>query len=260
MSYTKRIECWENTVKISELMAKPRSSVKTVYKKQSLKKQYSQSNVRFFNMDTIDCAIKCNEINPLILNLSDDYYAGGYVSSGSGAQEESIFRRTNYCQSLLQDYYPILNNEAVYSPDISVIKSSEATKWTPIPDNEVPQFCFIACPALKYPETITKKKEDKLLPEDVEILKNKIRLIIQTAIENKHDTIIFGAMGCGAWRNPVKHVAEIFKYVLNECNGVILNYYFAILTTQDDVYQFRKRERTSVEIFSDVFGLPVSQL
>lgn len=91
-------------------------------------------------------------------------------------------------------------------------------------------------------------------------MKNKIRLIIQTAIENKHETIIFGAMGCGAWRNPVKHVAEIFKYVLDECNGVILNYYFAILTTQDDVYQFRKRERTSVEIFSDVFGLPVSQL
>ena len=260
MSYTARMRCWEDTEKRSKLMSKPETSVKIEYKNEIFNKRYLRSNVRFFDMDTIDCAIKCKEMNPLILNLSDDDYAGGYVSSGSGAQEESLFRRTNYCQSLLQHFYPILNNEAVYSPNISVIKSSELTKWTSIPENEVPQLCFVACPALKYPETIIKKKEVKLLPEDVETLKNKIRLIIQIAIEKKHETIIFGAMGCGAWRNPVKHVAEIFKSVLNECDGVILDYYFAIMTTQDDTYQFRKRDRPSVEIFADVFRLPISSI
>lgn len=249
-----RILCWKDTKEKSKTIPKPPKSVKTIYKKKTLSKIYAKSNIHFFNMDSIDCAIKFKELNPLTLNLSDDIYAGGYVGSGSGAQEESLFRTTNYCQSLLQSFYPILFNEAVYSSQISVIKTSEATQWKSIPDDKIPKLCFVACPALKYPKTVFNDNNAiELLPEDVEILKNKIRLIIQTAIENEHNTIIFGAMGCGAWCNPVKHVAQIFKCVLDECDGVILNYYFAILNARDDFGTEYKSRRPTVEIFAEVF-------
>ena len=63
-------------------------------------------------------------------------------------------------------------------------------------------------------------------------------------------------MGCGAWKNPRKHVAQIFKDVLNECDGVILNYFFAIMNTNDDSYIVRDHNKDNIstfDIFSEVF-------
>jgi uncharacterized protein (TIGR02452 family) len=197
------------------------------------------------------------DLNPLVLNLSDDLWAGGYVSSGSGAQEEAIFRRTNYFQSLLQNMYPIFSNEAIYSPGISVIKTSENENWDLIPTNEIQKLDFIAIPAIKYPETVVVNNEKKLLDKDVDLLKKKIKLIIQIAVDNNIDTIILGAMGCGAWRCPKKHVAEIFKEVLEELDGIILNYYFAIMTTNDDSYIVKDHNKDNVptiDIFTEVFS------
>lgn len=175
-------------------------------------------------MDAIEC---CLEYAPdaLVLNLADDLVPGGCVAQGSRAQEEALFRCTNYCATLTDNFYPIENDEAVYSPGVSVIKTSD---WKRI--ETPPKMAFVACPGLKYPKT----KNGRLCATDVAILKMKIELIIQTAFEFGHETIIFGALGCGAWGNPPGHVAEIFKQVLDEYDGYVPNYYFAILTTPGD--------------------------
>lgn len=249
--FDERIACTEDTKYKSKIMGKVDDSVKSVYKNENFTKKYSMSNVRLIDIDVVDCAIKCKIMNPIILNFTDEKNRGGC----SGDEEESLFRRTNYCQSLLKKFYPILEGEAVYSPNISVIKTSEATNWISIPDNEVPKISFVACPTLKYINTyVSKRSEIKMHSKDVEILKNKIKLTIQVAIENRHDTIIFG--GCCEPSAPIKHVAEIFKRVLIECDGVILNYYFAMST--ETHRQFREKERSKIEIFSDVFGIPIS--
>lgn len=89
------------------------------------------------------------------------------------------------------------------------------------------------------------------------MMKTKIITIIQTAIKFKYETIIFGALGCGAWKNPPKHVAQIFKEVLNNYDGCILNYYFAIMNTTDENYIVRnhnKDSRQNIDIFKDVFN------
>ena len=57
---------------------------------------------------------------------------------------------------------------------------------------------------------------ERLKPEDCERLKIKVRLILQIAIQKGHDAVVLGALGCGAWRNPPQHVAEIFQEVLAE--------------------------------------------
>ena len=255
--FVKRIDCWNNTLELCKNIEPPsQPSEKVVYKNEPFTKKYDKSTIRFYNMDCVNLGLSMIHLNPLVLNLSDDLWSGGWVSSGSNAQEESIFRRTNYFQSLLQNMYPILPNEAIYSPGISVIKTSEKTNWELIPTNEIQKLDFIACPALKYPETILVNNEKRLFDKDIEILKKKIKLIIQIAVDNHHDTIILGGMGIGAWASPGKQVAEIFKEVLEELDGVILNYYFAILTTDGDTYivkDHNKGDKPSIEYFTEVF-------
>ena len=90
----------------------------------------------------------------------------------------------------------------------------------------VPTLDFIACPAVKYP-LLT--EEDELSEDDCVQLARKIKTILQVAKIHGHDTVIFGAMGCGAWQNPVKCVARVFKEVLQEYDGWLSNYVFAIL-------------------------------
>ena len=95
--YYLNIQCRNNTRKICEeenLM--PHKSLKLSFDKNfKYNKKYKKSNIKIFNMDTIKFSVlHCH--NPLVLNLADNNRPGGCVDSGSRAQEESLFRRTNY--------------------------------------------------------------------------------------------------------------------------------------------------------------------
>lgn len=279
-----RIKCWNDTEALCEQLAyRPPPSVKVVSEVRMLYEMVQRRNqmkmngqwspvtqVDFLNQDAIDVALDLlatkRALRPLVLNLSDDCWAGGCVEQGSGAQEESLFRRTNYHQTLVQDpaLYPILDGEAVYSPEVTILKSSEESGWQLYPVDQRPVLAFVACPAIKYPELVEDEyggsSEPRLKEEDVSRLKVKIGVIIETAARYRHDAIVLGAMGCGAWRNPAKHVAEIFKSVLDTYEGMVPYVVFAILSTSDDKYIVRQRNRegtgriSTCEIFEDVFS------
>jgi uncharacterized protein (TIGR02452 family) len=242
-----RVECWKDTLNISknQLCLPPPSSKYKFDNNFVLKKICEKTNIKFFDMDAIDCCLE-HSPNALVLNLADYDFPGGCVEMGSGAQEESLFRRTNYCMTLNEEFYPLGKDEIICSPDVSVIKTNEFTRWKLMDTNNLPKVSFIACPGICYPHTIKVCGEKKLQESDVVILKQKIKTIIQIAVQFKHDTVILGALGCGAWRNPAKHVAEIFKDVLREYDGTMLNFYFAILSTS-------KGEQKTVDIFEDAF-------
>jgi uncharacterized protein (TIGR02452 family) len=255
--FSQRIDCWNNTIQISHSLPLPSQSTKIIYDPHfTYHKKHPTSNIKIFNIDSIDCCLQYAP-DALVLNLADDNFPGGCVAMGSGAQEESLFRRTNYCNSLLIDMYPIKNDQVVYSPGISVIKTNENTGWQLLNTNHLPKISFVACPGIKLPDTIIINNEPQLNTHDAKILERKIKTIIQTAIKYNHDTIIFGALGCGAWKNPVKHVAQIFKKTLHSCDGVILNYYFAILKTNNDNYIVRNHNSNitqNIDVFIDVFN------
>jgi uncharacterized protein (TIGR02452 family) len=253
--FVKRIDCWYDSLSISKQLKSPPNSIKVIYNTNlEYVHKYKNTNIKFFDMDSIECCL-LHSPNALILNLADDIFPGGCVAQGSGAQEEALFRRTNYNMSLKQEFYPLLNGEAVYSDEISLIKTDEKTNWTLLDIDNLPKITFIACPGIKCPDTIIVNDEERLKNTDVESLKIQIRLIIQTAIKYNHDTIIFGALGCGAWKCPSTHVAQIFKEVLESYDGSILNYYFAILNTSDDKFRGNRNNdtRKTVDIFKNVF-------
>jgi hypothetical protein len=128
-------------------------------------------------MDSIDCCL-IYAPNTLILNLAYENFLGGCVSNESGAQEESLFRRTNYHTSLKIELYPLENNEAIYSPQISLIKTSESDGWKLLDPNRLHKISFIACPEIRHPSMVTIDSEQRLNDNDIQILKNKIKTII----------------------------------------------------------------------------------
>ena len=78
-----------------------------------------------FNDDTLIIANKLylsTKSNILVLNMASEYKAGGGVENGAMAQEEELFRRSNYFESLTPNLYPIKEFEAVYTKDVCIFK------------------------------------------------------------------------------------------------------------------------------------------
>src|SRR5262249_37088796 len=59
----------------------------------------------------------------------------------------------------------------------------------------------------------------------------KIVTIIHVAAQEGYKTVILGALGCGAFKNPPSDVANIFSAVLSQYAGYIPEVVFAIKAT-----------------------------
>ena len=256
-SFFARIECWKDTRALAAAALAPPPSEKLRF----------FPEVRVEDADSIDCALRYLRMghNPVVLNLADDCFPGGCVDIGSGAQEESLFRRTNLCRTLDLSFYPIRDDELVYSPGVTVFKRAEADAWRPL-DDDCDQLAFIACPGIKNPVLDYAPNDDdpqtaRLKPHDEARLRAKFRNVLRAARAKGHDLPVLGAMGCGAWRCPARHVAEIFKAVLSEEHELCSAFsrvVFAVKACVDDLYITRRRMLVSWvdnhDVFRDVFG------
>jgi uncharacterized protein (TIGR02452 family) len=164
-------------------------------------------------------------LNPCVLNMASFHTPGGGVTRGSSAQEESIFRRTNIYKSLYQfneigtaygvkqreERYPLeFNFGGIYTPHVTVFKASEGDDCTPLEDTY--EIGVVTAAAIKNPRV----ENGKLVPCVVDILKNKIRQILDIALENGHDSLVLSAFGCGAYKTPPTEMARLFKEVLSK--------------------------------------------
>ena len=189
-----------------------------------VKSSASKSIVKIWPLDTIDCALhlKYNEgLNPVVLNMANAYTPGGGVEGGALAQEESIFRRSNYHLHLTRNVYPIRPNELIYSSKVHISRNSD---WSYM---RTPGYLdFIASAAINNPR-LTPSGE--YTDEDRVLMRNKIDHIFQVAYELNHNTLLLGAFGCGAFRNPPHLVADLFAQVIQKYNGYFKRIDFAIL-------------------------------
>ena len=250
MSREARIACYQDTKDRTQSKPPPPPSVKYTWSPKEIPKNHATTQIEVVDADTIDCALQwaARGYKPLVLNLASDAHPGGGVERGAAAQEESLFRRTNYWQTLRRRMYPLGRYDAVYSPGISVIKTAEQAGWQPLPLPH-PQLDFIACPAIRHPHLTA----GRLDPKEEADYKKKIELILQVAVANGHDCVIFGAMGCGAWRNPPEHIAEIFKEVLVEHNGAIRAAVFAVLNLSAAAYgSYAALSASNYDVFKSV--------
>ena len=236
--YLWRIEIWKETQEAAYKCGAPpslRFEPRQV-KKSAIKNRGFATTINVIDQDCLEVAQALKEagMRPVVLNLSDDGMAGGAVDIGSGAQEESLWRRTALCVTQTQDFYPLAPQPAlIYSSAVAVLRDTEVKNYAWL--SKPWTVDFIACPAIKYPKWIRtpESPDGDLNPEDKATLEERLRFILDVAAMMGNTAVVLGPMGCGAWRNPPHAVANIFRKVLPDYNGVFQAIVVAALTTGD---------------------------
>lgn len=193
----------------------------------------AKTKISVINADCLEAAkmVATAGFHPVVLNMANRETPGGGVLGGAGAQEENIFRRSNLYESLYQfsgmigrsfdipthptDGYP-LNRESggVYSPNVTIFRGSEPNGYCLL--QQPYQLSFVTVPAIYSPKLKRENGRLRLHESFVEPTKEKIRTILRIALLNEHDSVILSAFGCGAFRNPPNHMAELFREVFEE--------------------------------------------
>lgn len=171
--------------------------------------------------------------NPAVLNMASRRNPGGGVMTGAGAQEESLFRRTNLFRSLYQftEYFidhvwykkyitPVRTGEryplnrdfgGIYTPGALLFREDERHGYKLMDAPE--RLSFIAVAGINRPEL---KDATHLADSMIEGTKNKMRTILRIGLRHGHDSLVLGALGCGAFCNPPSHIAQLFHEVFEE--------------------------------------------
>jgi uncharacterized protein (TIGR02452 family) len=186
------------------------------------------SVVEVRQLDTLQAARLLE--NPLVLNMANRHQPGGGVLSGAGAQEEYLFRVSNYYRSLYQfsdiglsfdvprrqESYPLdRNHGGVYSSHVAVFRGTEQEGYPKLEQPSV--FSFVAVAAINEPNLMRDHNDHYWLEDSfIEPTKRKIRTIFNIALVHDHENLVLGAFGCGAFKNPPNHIARLFKEVLEE--------------------------------------------
>ena len=254
MDFRDRIRIWNET-KVTANAYPSQNAEKFWYVDNFQYRQTSQgiTNVTVVNQDSIAAGreLQLKGLYPLVLIFADHRFAGGDVQHGSGAQEESLFRRTNLCNYMLQHlHYPILPTEALVSSGVTVFRDVEANNCQFL--DQPFTMDFIACPALHNPQLV----DGKLSDSDINELRTKLRLIFQVAYKCGNDALVLGPMGCGAWRSPPEQVARIMKEELDLVNGVFKHVTMACLEVKqrDYIVQNRDKVESNYHVFQHVFA------
>ena len=205
-----------------------------------------------------DCILATRDLvgqgyNPAVLNMASLYHPGGGVLQGSSAQEEELCRRSTLAISLYQfslpggrygdladmvgvkrraERYPMDNMYGgIYSPDITFFRATKDEGYALL--DEPFRAAVISVASLNYnPKHGHNTLDNGNIPEtDKPILKEKIRTILRIGALKGHDSLVLGALGCGAFCTPPAQMARLFHEVMyeNEFQGYFKKIVFAII-------------------------------
>ena len=68
--------------------------------------------------------------------------------------------------------------------------------------------------------------------DDRDALYERVERIYQVAIDQGHESMLLGALGCGAFKNPVEEVVQVFKDMNEKYNGYFKQIDFAVLSEE----------------------------
>lgn len=143
-----------------------------------------------------------------VLNMASHTTPGGGVKSGSGAQEENLCRRSNLYLYLTADPAAYPMKAGSFSEQVCVFKEGE-------PDYQLctPYYVdVVSAAAWSHPEVVN----GRLTPDKEEFTRNVMRNIFRMCALAGDEYLVLSALGCGAFRNPPAHIAQLFKETLEE--------------------------------------------
>ncbi|MCJ1394703.1 hypothetical protein MMC18_007583 [Xylographa bjoerkii] len=182
--------------------------------------------IRVLNADTLDTALAVpssahDRNHILILNMANAQHIGGGWLKGALAQEESLCYRSSLSFTLKRRYYPLGEGDAIYSPRVVVIRDSLSSGHGLLDlsqPQKLPIVSVVSVAAIRDPELVvgTDGMETYKFKKDEELMTTKIRTVLRIAGKDRHKRLVLGALGCGAFGNPRREVARLWKTVLGE--------------------------------------------
>jgi len=142
-------------------------------------------------------------LNPVALNMASATSPGGGFLNGGRAQEEYLARSSGL--------YRCLQNNRMYQ------------------DRAFESNPFYADYFIYSPDVIVFRGDDSRLPEIEWVMGKRIVRLLAVATRHKHDSLVLGAWGCGAFGNDGSVVSRLFKQAIDEnFQGVFKKIVFAI--------------------------------
>lgn len=211
-------------------------------------RKFKKTAVTVVKRRTLEAAMmaqkKYLELRIAVHNFASASNPGGGVRYGSRAQEEALCR----CSTL----YPVLNTDAnwknfysvnrerknplhddacIYTPEITVCKS-DTDKPTRLPRDrwDLVDVITIAAPNLRG----VKIFDDELFA----LHETRLRHMFTVAAHHGADIFVTGAFGCGAFQNNPEVVAQAYKKVLPEFDGLFKEIIFAIYCRPQETINF----------------------
>ncbi|KAE9987637.1 hypothetical protein EG327_003745 [Venturia inaequalis] len=173
--------------------------------------------------------------NIAVLNMASPLRPGGGVLNGATSQEEFLCTRTTLLPTLREEWYRLPEVGGAWSPDVCVFRVPKTEGG----DQELGRrdrffVDVISAGMLRFPEVLEKPigspadsidgtEEDEDLVEtekvyaneaDRELVLKKIRGVMRILQEKGVEKVVLGAWGCGAYGNPVREIALLWKKVL----------------------------------------------
>jgi len=194
------------------------------------------------NSDSFTAARGMLQMDPtcrvVVLNLaSDELPGGGWLHTLSRTQEEALCYSSTLYNTLKPEWYPWSNLgpgsvAGIFSPAIVVFKNDLDRDCVDLPENERTVVSVITVAAPRHP-ALNESRTKFAKEEDVRDLRGKIRIILRIAVRNKQDSLVLGAMGCGAYGCPPVFVANEMKAILleDEFQGWFKNVMFAVYSS-----------------------------
>ena len=149
-----------------------------------------------------------------VLNFASYKNPGGAFLNGAIAQEEALCHESNLypvISAFMDQFYnpnkknlnkALYNNNLIYSPNVVFLK-------------DYMLFCDVITAAA--PNKKAAQKYCNVTSEEVnKIMKERIDHVLFAAYQNRVDTLILGAYGCGVFGNNPTDVAHIFNHYLQK--------------------------------------------
>lgn len=190
-----------------------------------------------YRVDQADCLdvaedLVCRGYKPAMLNMASGGHPGGGVVNGARAQEETICRRSNLACSIFRFHsrtaykyqlphisgvnYPMnAHFGGVYSPAVTIFRRDSRHGYELMEQPyRVDVISVAAINGNRFHEHFD--AQGNFTASGVTMTVDKIRTIYRIALLNGNDSLVLGALGCGAFKNPPHQVASLMRQVLEE--------------------------------------------
>ena len=192
----------------------------------------SEPIIEVINSDTVSAIVEYSKLGKTCaLNMASYKKPGGGVQNGARAQEECLFRSSNLFNVVSKDFYPLKDDECLYTTDAIFVKDVNYHYMKPV------QCDILTIAAINLNKYAKYDDLQQMSDSDYEKLtKEKIRLMLTIPSNNQIENLILGAWGCGVFDNDPAKISRYFKEVILDGYGSnIKRIVFAIINDHNSV-------------------------